>query len=452
MSNLIVSERETQNRIVKLFQETLGYREIKPVKGTKNPNILENVLYEWLVRQGYSSSLADGAVKQLCNDASIKDNLYQANSAFYTRLKYGAKVKEKAGSSEKTVYCIDFEHPEKNDFYIAQEVRIGKAETRRPDLVIYVNGIALAVIELKRSDISVLEGIRQNINNQCDKSVQGFFTTIQFCMAGNNSEGLRYGTLLTPQEHYYEWKNDGYKAFLDERDKNDVQIETKSETIPNKLDRQIYSMFQKTRFLDLIHNFIAFDGGIKKVCRYNQYFAIKRAQSRIANKKEGGIIWHTQGSGKSLTMVWLSKWILGEYANKANARVLIITDREELDEQIEKLYKAVGETTVIRSQSGANLLKLLKPDGGKIICSLIHKFKIANNNSKESNNHENAEQEFIESFQNANSNEISPNDVFFVFVDECHRTQSNKLHDAMKQVLPNAIFIGFTGAPLLRRD
>ncbi len=178
-------------------------------------------------------------------------------------------------------------------------------------MVIYVNGIALAVLELKRSTISVAEGIRQNLLNQNKNFIQSFFNTIQLVMAGNNTEGLRYGVIETTEKYYLNWKeetvvNDGSQ---------------------NILDRQLIQLFDKARFLELIHNFIVFDAGIKKICRHNQYFGVKAAQEHV-RKKEGGIIWHTQGSGKSLTMIWLAKWIR---ENITDARVLIITDRDELD-------------------------------------------------------------------------------------------------------------------------
>lgn len=208
---------------------------------------------------------------------------------------------------------------------------------------------------------------------------------MQFCMAGNESEGLRYGTLLTGEKFYMEWKDDGFKEHQEERDPVDVRISEKCETIDNKLLKQIYAMFDKERFVDLIMNFVVFDKGIKKVCRYNQYFGIKRTEQRLSNlrteihnpnrdqdKPLGGILWHTQGSGKTLTMVWLAKWILTHW-EELNARVLIVTDRDELDEQIEKTFTGVDEN-IVRTKSGKDLLNRLNVYDDSLICSLVHKF------------------------------------------------------------------------------
>ena len=216
-------------------------------------------------------------------------------------------------------------------------------------MIYYRNPIA--IIELKKSTVSVSAGIRQNLSNQSEHFNKPFYTTIQFLMAGNSSEGLRYGTIETKEKYYLEWKNDQVDTAAQPQDENSINILEKCKQLPEKLDWQLYSMFQKRRFLDLIHNFIVFDKGIKKVARHNQYFGVKKAQIKL-NRKQGGIIWHTQGSGKTLTMVWLSKWIL---STNPNARVLIVTDREELDDQMEKVYKGVEEE-VYRTRSGRTWL------------------------------------------------------------------------------------------------
>ena len=309
--------------------------------------------------------------------------------------------------------------------------------------MIYVNGIALAVIELKNSRISVANGIRQNITNQKAHFIEQFFTTMQFCIAGNESEGMRYGTLLTPEKYYLEWREDGFREFPDERDETDLIIEEKCKDIDGKLFKELFYLFYKKRFLDLIHNFVIFDKGIKKVCRYNQYYAIKRAQNRLIKKKRGGIIWHTQGSGKSLSMVWLSKWIL---ANNADARVLVITDREELDEQIEKTYKGV-DVNVVRTKSGKDLIERLNSFEDRLVCSLIHKFGRRGGEAKDADY-----DKYVEDLYASLPKDFSVKGDVIVFVDECHRTQSGKLHKAMKTILPNSIFIGFTGTPLLKKD
>ena len=212
------------------------------------------------------------------------------------------------------------------------------------------------------------------------------------------------------------------------------------------LDKHILQFCNKERLLEIIHNFIIFDFGTKKLCRPNQYFGIKAAQRCIAPspleragvRPEGGIIWHTQGSGKSLTMVWLAKWIL---ENNPKARLLIVTDRTELDEQIEGVFLGVGET-IKRTQSGADLVSILNNTSPRLICSLVHKF---------GGKAENGADEFIEELKR--SKDFQPKGDFIVFIDECHRTQSGDLHKAMKSLLPeSSIFIGFTGTPLLKKD
>jgi len=445
MSQIDQIEKATQNRVIKFFVDKLHYTYLGDLHDSENSNIMQERLYAYLTgKGGYSDKLARRAIDELVRTAgNLQHGLYDANKEVYRLLKYGAKVTEDAGEAPKTVFFLNFSDIAQNDFAIAEEVTVVGENTKRPDLVIYVNGIALAVIELKRSSVSVAEGIRQNLTNQKAHFIEKFFTTMQFCMAGNDSEGLRYGTLLTPEKHYYEWKDDGFTEFAHERSETDVLIEEKSKDIENPLDKQIYAMFYKKRFLDLIQNFVIFDKGIKKVCRYNQYYALKRAQHRLTEEKRGGIIWHTQGSGKTLSMIWLSKWIL---ANNPSARVLIVTDREELDDQIEKAYKGVDEN-IVRTKSGEDLVNKLNSYENPLICSLIHKF---GKNGGEATDKD--IDKYIEEIKKALPKDYSAKGDFVVFVDECHRTQSGKLHAAMKTIIPNGIFVGFTGTPLLKKD
>lgn len=445
MPQIDIIEKATQNRAIKFFVDKLHYTYIGDLHDSENSNIMQERLYAYLTdKGGYSDKLARRAIDELVRTASnLQHGLYDANKEVYRLLKYGAKVAEEAGEAPKTVFFLNFSDVAQNDFAIAEEVTVVGENTKRPDLVIYVNGIALAVIELKRSSVSVAEGIRQNLTNQKAHFIEKFFTTMQFCMAGNDSEGLRYGTLLTPEKHYYEWKDDGFTEFAHERSETDVLIEEKSRDIENPLDKQIFAMFYKKRFIDLIQNFVIFDKGIKKVCRYNQYYALKRAQHRLTEEKRGGIIWHTQGSGKTLSMIWLSKWIL---ANNPNARVLIVTDREELDDQIEKAYKGVDEN-IVRTKSGEDLINKLNSYEHPLICSLIHKFGKHGGEATDKDI-----DKYIEEIKKALPKDYSAKGDFVVFVDECHRTQSGKLHAAMKTIIPNGIFVGFTGTPLLKKD
>ena len=422
------SERTTQNRVVALFREELGYRYLGNLQGLTNKNIREADLLVWLAKRGVSDALAQSAVKllQSLNHLGGGRRLYDANGDIYRLLRYGAKVKTGVGEQTQTVWLVDWENPQNNDFAIAEEVSIpGSQYDKRPDVVLYLNGIAVAVLELKRSSVSVSEGIRQNIANQQREFCETFFTTVQLLFAGNDSEGLRYGVIEMPEKYYLKWKEDGAPDNLGD------------------LDAGLCCMCEKSRFLEILHDFMVFDNGAKKTCRPNQYFGIKAAQARL-NQRQGGIIWHTQGSGKSLTMVWLAQWIL---ERGDNHRVLIITDRTELDEQIKKVFENT-QNEIYRTKSGKDLLNVLNENEHSLICSLVHKFGSREETQVINDEELNA---FLNDIRTAQGG-FSPKGKIVVFVDECHRTQSGKLHEAMKSLLPNAIFVGFTGTPLLKTD
>jgi type I restriction enzyme, R subunit len=429
-------EKATQARVLALFQQRLGYRYLGHWAERNNSNIEQELLKQWLKGRGVADSLMSRALHEFTRVASDSSkSLYDRNKAVYEMLRYGIKVQAGAGENHITVWLIDWQNPEANDFAVAEEVTVqgadllnaAKAATKRPDVVLYVNGIALGVLELKRSTVSVAEGIRQNLDNQKKEFIQPFFTTLQWVMAGNDTEGLRYATTQTPEKHWLQWvEPDGPQA-----------------AEANPLDRHLLQVCSKARFLELLHDFIVFDAGTKKVCRQNQYFGIKAAQDCI-RRREGGIIWHTQGSGKSLTMVWLAKWIR---ENRPGARVLIITDRTELDEQIEKVFKGVNEQ-IYRTTSGADLLDKLNDTQEGLMCALVHKFGRTGASTADS---EQATQAFIADLKKLPAQFQAKGDLY-VFVDECHRTQSGELHQAMKALLPSALFIGFTGTPLLKAD
>lgn len=422
------NEEITQMRVIKLFCNELGYRYLGNwIDQTGNRNIEEDLLLEYLQKQGYEDIMINRAVHIIGRTADDKSkSSYDRNKAVYELLRYGVNVRPEIGENTQTINLIDWKNPENNDFAIAEEVTIKgvdpKSHTKRPDVVIYVNGIALGIIELKRSTVSVSEGIRQNLDNQKSIFIQHFFSTIQLVMAGNDTEGLRYGTIETPEKYYLTWKEES--------------------AVPTQLDRHISQICNKARFLELIHDYIVFDAGIKKLCRPNQYFGVRAAQEYL-RQREGGIIWHTQGSGKSLTMVWLAKWIR---ENITDARVLIITDRKELDEQIEKTFKGVNEK-IYRTRSGADLLTTLNETTPWLICSLIHKF-----GGKDEDENGTDIKKYIEEIKKALPPNYQAKGNLFVFVDECHRTQSGDLHRAMKALLPSALFLGFTGTPLLKAD
>lgn len=427
MSEVGQSERATQNRVVQLFQQQLDYTYLGNWHKRDNNSNVESDLLTIFLRdtQKYNHTIINQAIDELnkLNQDTTK-NLYDVNKEIYGLLRYGIKVNPEAGEKTQSVYLINWQEPLKNNFYIAEEVSIKGENDKRPDIVLYVNGIALAVLELKSSTVSVSEGIRQNLDSQESIFIKSFFNTVQLVAAGNDSQGLRYGTTKTSEKYYLTWKEDSYHH------------------ITNLLDKHLLQLCEKHRFLDIIYNFILFDSGIKKLCRSHQYLGIKAAQDHIKHQ-QGGIIWHTQGSGKSLTMVWLTKWIR-EFDPKA--RVLIITDREELDNQIKDVFLGVNEN-IYRTKSGQDLITQLQNTTPSLICSLIHKF------GKKQNNTETQEYEdYIKELKRNLPKKFQPYGQFYVFVDECHRTQAGKLHKAMKDILPNALFIGFTGTPLLKQD
>lgn len=445
-------ERITQNRVVKLFQEHLGYAYLGDWQYRENNrNIEAGLLRDWLLRRGVSETLISKALRALTQAAALGEgkNLYDANKAVYSLLRYGVKVKEGAGEQTQTVWLIDWETPTNNDFAIAEEVTIKGELKKRPDIVLYVNGIALGVLELKRSSVSIAEGIRQNLGNQNKAFIRNFFSTTQLIMAGNDTEGLRYGAIETPEKYYRTWKeeNPAYLPDSDDRTNRYFPAAPCPEA-GSSLDCALLRLVNKKRFLELIHDFIVFDMGTKKVPRHNQYFGVRAAQDFI-DRWESGIIWHTQGSGKSLTMVWLAKWIR---ENVTDARVLIITDRTELDQQIEGVFMGVDEV-IYRTSSGADLIHTLNAPEEWLICSLVHKFGRGDGTTAEEEAAEAAATNaYVADIQSSLPGDFSAKGSLFVFVDECHRTQSGKLHKAMKTILPDALFIGFTGTPLLKAD
>ena len=429
-------EKDTQKRVIKLFVQELGYTYLGDFTERKDSNIEVELLTKFLTRKGYSPVLINRALKELQDAAGDQSvNLYDLNEQTYKKLRYGIKASESTGQHKITVQFVDWKHPLENDFYIAEEVTI---KQKRPDLVLYINGIAFAVIELKRSTVSMSEGIRQNLTNQRPDMIMQFFATIGLVLAGNDSEGLRYGTTGTSEKYYLSWKED-----IDAKDEVSVAVRDQIERYPLRLDKNLISLCRKERLVELLHNFTVFDSGIKKTCRPNQFFGNLAARDFV-RRHEGGILWHTQGSGKSLTMVWLSKWIK---ENIPNSRILIITDRDELDVQIEQVFAGVDEK-IIRIRRGSELIRKINDTSPVMMCSLIHKF----GKKKQRGSSEADYTGFIEELKRSLPEDFSPKGDFYVFVDECHRTQSGKLHKAMETILPTATFIGFTGTPLMKKD
>jgi len=416
------SERNSQNRVVRLFTTPeadggLGYENLGNWSQREGNRAIEvELLRTNLAACGYSPAHISAALQKLEVAVDVTGiTPYQANLRTYQLLRYGVPVQVAAGQSHETVQLIDWAQPERNHFALAEEVTLKGGSTRRPDIVLYLNGLAVAVIELKRSSVDVGDGIRQLRSNQEEAFNPGFFSTVQLLLAGSDAQGLRYGTTGTPEQFFVQWKD---------------ELPPATATAGALLDRPLAQMCAKARLLDLIRNFVIFDAGFKKVPRQHQYQGIKAAQDRIA-QREGGVIWHTQGSGKSILMVLLAKWLL---EHDPQARVLVVTDRDELDKQIEGVMRNAGvigaESPSPRITSRADFVQKLSATTPRLLCALIHKF-------------------------DASDLKGDPPPIhgrFYVFVDECHRTQGGNMNKQMKRWLADAIFIGFTGTPLLRKD
>lgn len=361
----------------------------------------------------------------------------------------------------KSFRFIDFEHPENNKLHVAVEVEISaKSGTRRPDIVCYINGIPFVVIENKKSSIDVNEAIRQMVRNQGPDYSPRFFIYPQLLIASNGKE-VRYGTTSTPAEFYVKWREKDYSEDeIDERCQKLIASKI-DETVYSQLlqdlngatfghnqklerkvteqDRSVLALLEINRLLNITKNYILYDGAEKKVMRYQQYFAINRALKRIGEKEQtthgerrkGGIIWHTQGSGKSLTMVMFVRAMI-EDPNIINPRVLIVTDRKDLDRQILGTFKNAGlKKKVKQARSGEHLLGLIKDKDNSVITTLVHKFQSASRKRAD----------FIDPDQN-----------IFVLIDEAHRSQHGDANIEMNRTIPNACYIAFTGTPLLKND
>lgn len=418
MSTYPRSERNTQNRVLQLFTQQLGYTYLGDWhQRASNKCIEQDLLKVNLRKRGYNEQQIGGALLKLHMAADpASGTLYQCNLKVYGLLRYGAKVKTAIEKPYEDVQLIDWVYPERNDFGIAEEVTLQHGgHERRPDIVLYINGIAVGMLELKRSSVEIGDGVRQLITNQEEQFNLPFFATQQLLLAGSDAQGLRYGTVGTPEQFFVEWK-----------DHSGAPI---GQVAGELLDRPLAQLCNKETLLDLIRNFIIFDGGQKKVPRPHQYAGIKAAQVRIG-KREGGVIWHTQGSGKSILMVLLAKWILEE---DPDARILIVTDRDELDKQIEGVMRnagVIGENDPSpRITSRAQLVEKIAATTPRLLCALIHKFE-----------------------PNLEGSLPAVSGRFYVFVDECHRTQGGNMNQQMKRWMSSALFIGFTGTPLLRKD
>ncbi len=444
-------------------EEALDLRENKKGKVVLT-SILEKKLrenrFEYLEDEyAFSNRNITNAVKAL--DDVMIDNVGRTNQDLYDLMCLGKSFEEniKGYIRSFTMNYIDWDNIENNYFHVTEEFEVEKDDGkghRRPDIVLFVNGIPLVVIECKRPDEkdSIDEAVSQHIRNQKKNEIQRLFIYSQILLGISKNEA-KYATATTPAKFWSVWKE---KEDFEEELEHLINTPL-SQAIKNKLfsdrfryvwdyfdsfetegrkiteqDRTIHSLLRKDRLLELTRKFIIFDGGIKKIARYQQYFAVKKTMRRLktfedSKKRKGGVIWHTQGSGKSLTMVWLAK-VLAMDRDIPNARIVIVTDRINLDKQIKGTFKNCGMEPH-KARTGEDLYRQLKQNKTTVITSVIDKFVSALKKSQKSP---------IE----------DPN--IFVLVDESHRSQYGESHARMRQILPNACYIGFTGTPLMKSE
>lgn len=454
-THLTDSERQYQNKVLGWFDE-LGYQYLghwvypkntnHRADGIQNSPVLWDKLEAFLRnKQHYTAfqiTSIESQIKQyLTLPSKSSKTLSQYNCDLYRLMVDGIKAKPSAERFEEDCYLFDFKDSANNDYYVAEEVSYIDPLTNsncRPDLVVYVNGIAIAVIELKSCKVSIDEAIKQNLSNEKDL-IPSFFTTTQFTVAANQEAGFKYATILTPHKFWCNWKKDHQKI---------------GEALTDEESFRLF--FDKTTLMQMFRYGVICDGGIKKVMRPHQLHALNAAIPRLETKASG-VIWHSQGSGKSLTMIWLAQYIR---ANFPNPRVVVLTDRTELDLQITSGFSNAGEKPE-RAKSGDDLLSLLNGGESWLICSLIHKF---GRHIDEQTGEEVVGQDDVPIRLDKYLDELRgliaskyPNgfgvkgDNIFVFVDECHRTQGGKLHEAMREIMgKDVMLIGFTGTPLLK--
>lgn len=376
----------------------------------------------------FSASTIGQAVKDL--DYLLVNGLISANESIYDMLTLGKSYEETMIDGSKRSYDIkfvDFENVLKNNFYVTEEFSVERnnGKESRPDIVLFVNGIPLVVIECKASSISVQQGISQTIRNQKPDYIPQLFKFAQIVLATNKNE-TKYATCGTPLKFWSIWKED------DSEWQQEILNKFVSDRIPTEQDKNIISLFSKSRLLDLMKNYIIFENGVKKICRYQQYYAVREILKRISNYnnegvRDGGVVWHTQGSGKSITMAYVTKQIMLDKEIPL-AQVVVVTDRVDLDSQIHKTFNKIG-ISASRASTGQNLVDLIKNPSVRVITTVVDKFdKVLNSG-------------FI----------VDSKDTF-ILIDEGHRTQYSEKNRRMREVFVNATYISFTGTPIMKKD
>jgi len=448
--------------------------------GRKDQVVLTEILRPWLSNNNRIESRGEShpfteaniheALRRLLEEPY--DGLIRTNEKIYHLLTLGTSLDQTIGGDRKgrSLHYIDWEQPENNTYHLTDEFVVERRqgqETRRADLVLFVNGIPFVVIECKRRDKDIQSGdrqvdkaVKQLITYQRDEEIPQLFQYTQLLMATSVNDIL-YATVGTPRKFWSLWREEQAdkqqitscansqlsqplqeKLFtpVDEKDRREYQaakehfetLWSAGERLPTTQDMTLWAMLRQQRLIKLIYGYVVFDAGVRKVARYQQYFAVQKTLNRVQDlqqgKREGGVIWHTTGSGKSLTMVMLAK-ALAIHPAITNPRVVLVTDRTDLDDQIWTTFGACGKSAV-RARSGEELMRLISDGKASIITTVINKF---------------------DTVQNKYGLE-DPNPNIFVLVDEGHRTNYGATHAIMRRVLPNACYIAFTGTPLLKKE
>lgn len=462
-----LSQIPALQQLMKLGYEYLTPEQVFNLRGGKYSNVvLESILHDQLQKFNrihykgnayhFSEANIQEAIQKIKN---VKyDGLQKTNEAIFDLITLGTALEQPIEGNSKsfTLNYIDWETPSNNVFHVVPEFTVERnrsVETVRPDIVLFVNGIPLVVIECKSPNVEIEQAVSQNIRNQGDEYIPKLFTYVQLVL-GVNKNTARYATAGTPAKFWSRWKEledledeidatintplvDEQKdalfsgEFASARNFFDT-LENEGERIPTEQDKALYSLCRPERLIELIYRYTLFDAGVKKIARYQQFFVIRFTLERIKRQsnegiRSGGIIWQAQGSGKSLTMVMLTR-VLALEKEFINPRIILVTDRDDLDMQLGNTFAACGLSKE-RATSGRNLVKHIKNKVG-IITTLIQKFEIGYSSEKH----------------------VDESKDIFVLVDESHRTNFGILATRMRQMLPNACYLGFTGTPLLKTE
>lgn len=441
MNNDLWENEASRDPAIELLKK-MGYVELKPEESTRQRGNCYNVLLKDVLREqlrrinrfsygGKERSFSDANIERAITEleAPTAEGLVASSRKIYDALQMGKSFPEFVDEGRQLHFdfrYIDWENLENNVFHVTREFTVQSLDGQnevRVDIVAFINGIPFAAIECKNPSIPHTKAIEQHLRNQRPEYIPQLYRFTQILVAANKHH-LNYATTGSGRKYWMEWKEQD-QAF---RDSELGRLVENRQTTPQ--DIALVSLFSHQRVLELLRFFILYDGNVKKICRYHQYFAIKAILNRVDMRDDnenrcGGVVWHTQGSGKSLTMVMLARYLLMKFKN---SRVVVVTDRKELDRQITETF-AHTRLKPSRAESGRKLANLLKEDHSDIITALINKFSWVEQNAV-----------------------ISPSRDVFILVDESHRTNYGLLATKMRTVFPNGCYIGFTGTPLMKSE